>query len=247
MHPLYDNVESLQHIVVSQATGGSEEESEYTRLREAVLADPNLAPLAPRFLRTCRSLGQFWQFIKNKYGTYAERRQYIWAEFHLMLELLEQGGTSPSDQLVSRAIEKFDSSHIQLAWSKALDRRSSDAEGAITMARTLLESVCKHILEEGKVTYDDSPDISKLYKQTAELLKLAPSQHTEQVFKQILGGCTAVVEGLGALRNRLSDSHGTGKVGVKPAARHAELAVNLAGALAVYLLATWEAKSDSGK
>jgi hypothetical protein len=95
------------------------------------------------------------------------------------------------------------------------------------------------------VPYDDSPDITKLYKQTAEHLKLAPSQHTEAVFKQILGGCTAVVEGLGALRNRLSDSHGKGKAGVKPAPRHAELAVNLAGALAVYLLATKNARDET--
>lgn len=130
------------------------------------------------------------------------------------------------------------------AWNKALERRSSDPEGAITIARTLLESVCKHILEEAKASYDESPDLNKLYRQTAEVLKIAPSQHTEQVFKQILGGCTAVVEGLGALRNRLSDSHGKGKVGVRPAPRHAELAVNLAGALAVYLLATWDARND---
>jgi hypothetical protein len=87
--------------------------------------------------------------------------------------------------------------------------------------------------------------MNKLYRQTAERLNLAPSQHTEQVFKQILGGCTAVVEGLGALRNRLSDSHGKGKARVKPASRHAELAVNLAGALAIYLLATWEAQSEA--
>ena len=245
MHPLYEDVESLQNIVVSHATGGSEDEAEYARLRQVVLANPALEPLAPRFLRTCRSLGQFWQFIKNKYGKYAERREYIWAEFRPMLELLERGGASPADQLVSVTIEKFDSSHVQSAWAKALDRRSSDAEGAITMARTLLESVCKHILEEANVAYEESPDISKLYKQTAEHLKLAPSQHTEQVFKQILGGCTAVVEGLGALRNRLSDSHGKGRVGVKPAARHAELAVNLAGALAVYLLSTWEARNET--
>jgi hypothetical protein len=65
------------------------------------------------------------------------------------------------------------------------------------------------------------------------------------VFKQILGGCSAVVEGLGALRNRLSDAHGTGKSAVKPAARHAELAVNLAGALAVYLLATKAARDEA--
>jgi hypothetical protein len=65
------------------------------------------------------------------------------------------------------------------------------------------------------------------------------------VFKQIIGGCTAVVEGLGALRNRLSDSHGKGKVAAKPAPRHAELAVNLAGSLALYLLATHTARNEA--
>src|SRR5690606_16043900 len=155
------------------------------------------------------------------------------------------GGPSPSDQLASTAFEQVDAAHVQAAWSKALDRRVSDPEGAITMARTLLESVCKHILDNASVTYDDVADINKLYRLTAEQLNLAPSQHTEQVFKQILGGCTSIVEGLGALRNRLSDAHGKGKIGKKPAARHAELAVNLSGALATYLLATWEARNEA--
>lgn len=245
MNELFEQVESLQSLLVSHATGGQEDEAEYTRLRQVVLDQAGLEPITPRFVRTSRSLGQFWQFIKGKYGTYAERRTYLWDEFRPMLDLLERGARSPSDQIVTVAIERFDSANVQAAWSKALDRRSSDPEGAITMARTLLESVCKHILEEAYVKYDDSPDISKLYKQTAEQLNIAPTQHTEQVFKQILGGCTSVVEGLGALRNRLSDSHGRGKIGAKPAARHAELAVNLAGALAVFLLATWEVRRES--
>ncbi len=244
-HPLFEEVESLQSLLVSKATGGDEDEAEYTRLRQVVLAEPSIEPLVPRFVRTSRSLGQFWQFIKNKFAKYAERRQYLWDEFRPMMDLLERGGSAPSDIVVTASLESFDASHVQAAWSKALDRRSSDPEGAITMARTLLESVCKHILEEASVKYDESPDISKLYKQTAEHLKLAPSQHTEAVFKQILGGCTAVVEGLGALRNRLSDSHGKGKSGVKPAPRHAELAVNLAGALAIYLLATKNARDEA--
>ncbi|MGZ0018276.1 abortive infection family protein [Nitrosomonas sp. wSCUT-2] len=245
MHELFDQTEALQNLLVSQATGGTEDDAEFMRLRQVVLSQAALEPHIPRFLRTCRSLAQFWQFIKRKFGTYAERRTYLWNEFRPMLELLERGGTAPSDQVVSIAIEKFDAANVQAAWSKALERRASDPEGAITMARTLLESVCKHILEEAAVPYEDSPDINKLYRQTAERLNLAPSQHTEQVFKQILGDCTAVVEGLGALRNRLSDSHGKGKIGVKPASRHAELAVNLAGALAIYLLATWEARSET--
>ena len=63
------------------------------------------------------------------------------------------------------------------------------------------------------------------------------SQHTEKVFRQVLGGCTAVVEGLGSLRNKLGDAHGKGRLPVKPAPRHAELAVNLAGAMATFLVA----------
>lgn len=242
---LFDQTEALQNLLISHATGGSEDDAEYVRLRQMILSNGALDALVPRFLRTSRNLSQFWQFIKFKFPTYAERRSYIWHEFNPMLELLERGCVAPADHIVAQTLQKFDASHVQAAWSKALERRSSDAEGAITSARTLIESVCKHILDEAKVRYDDGADLPKLYKQTAEALKLAPSQHTEAVFKQILGGCTAVVEGLGSLRNRLSDAHGKGRVGVKPAPRHAELAVNLSGALATYLLATWEARNET--
>ncbi len=127
-------------------------------------------------------------------------------------------------------------------WRTALEMRESDPAGAITTARTLVEIVCKHILDEQKVSYSDTDDLPTLYRLTAESLKLSPSQHTEKIFRQILGGCQSVVEGLGAIRNRLSDAHGTGASGVRPAPRHAELAVNLAGTMATFLLATWEAK-----
>jgi len=75
-------------------------------------------------------------------------------------------------------------------------------------------------------------------------LNIAPSQHAELVFNQILGGCTAVVEGLGALRNKLGDAHGAPPHAVKPAARHAQLAVDLAGAVAMFLFATWKNRKD---
>lgn len=246
MSTLLDQIETLQELLVSHATGGSENDAEYGRLRQMLLSNAALDPLVPDFLRRCRNLLQFWQFIKSRFGTYAERRHYVWEEFRPMWDALERGASAPSDMLVSGALKMFDASHVQAAWAKALDRRSSDPEGAITSARTLIESVCKHNLDEARVSYEDGADLPKLYKQTAEILNLAPSQHTEQVFKQILGGCTAAVEGLGTLRNRLSDAHGKGKTGTKPAARHAELAVNLSGALATYLLATWDARPAAG-
>jgi hypothetical protein len=79
-----------------------------------------------------------------------------------------------------------------------------------------------------------------LYKVTSKTLKMSPSQHTQDIFKQILGGCHSVVQGLGALRSKVGDAHGQGKRPVKPAPRHAELAVNLAGAMAMFIAQTWD-------
>ncbi len=47
-------------------------------------------------------------------------------------------------------------------------------------------------------------------------------------------------EGLGSMRNKLSDSHGKGASQPKPKTRHAELAVNLAGTMANFLIQTFE-------
>jgi len=238
-----EQIEMLKNAMVSRATGGSPDDSDYMRLRQGVIGDPAMAQLAPRFLRTCRSLSEFWQFIKFEKPTYAERRQLIWEAFQPLMDYLESNGTSPADRLVSDRVQAFNSEYVNLQWAKALERRSVDPDGAITIARTLLESVCKHILDDAEISYGEGPDLNKLYRLTADHLNLSPSQHTEPVFRQILGGCTAVVEGLGAIRNRHGDAHGSGRLYGRPAPRHAELAVNLAGAVAAYLLATWEARS----
>jgi hypothetical protein len=243
---LIDDVDSLQSIYINRATGkgNDDDERDYLLYRQSVLDDPRMASLVPAWVRRYRSLDQFWGFIQPKFPSYAERRKFIWDEFRALADFAESGAEHPSDIIVSEALDRTDAEHVRIAWTKALERRSTDPEGAITMARTLLESVCKHILDEaGTSDHESTPDLNKLYKQTATLLNLTKAQHEEVVFKQILGGCTAVIEGLGALRNRLSDAHGKGKGGAKAAPRHAELAVNLAGSTALFLLATWEAKN----
>ena len=83
--------------------------------------------------------------------------------------------------------------------------------------------------------------LPKLYHKVAALLNLAPSQHSEEVFKAILGNAQSVVNMLGSLRNKIGDAHGRGRpVRVKP--RHAQLAVNLAGSMATFLVETWNAR-----
>ncbi|MGB9192001.1 abortive phage resistance protein [Acinetobacter sp. ANC 4218] len=247
MKELIEKVTLLQQILIARATHRHEESdaSEFLRLRNEVISEQNLKKYIPSILKTSRTLDQYWEKIKQKFEHYAERRNYIYIEFHPLLEYLENSDSVPSDQIIANVIKNLDSSYIHTTWSKALERRTVDPEGAITIARTLLESTCKHILDEATVTYGDAPDLNHLYRLTAKQLNLSPSQHTQPVFKQILGGCTSVVEGLGALRNKISDAHGQGKLNVKPSSRHAELAVNLAGTMAVFLFSTWELRNES--
>ena len=110
----------------------------------------------------------------------------------------------------------------------------------------LLETVCKRILDEMAVGYTDKEDLPKLYATAAKSLNLAPDQHTGEPVKAILGGAMNLVNGIGTLRNRLSDSHGRGGRPVKPSPRHASLAVNMAGAMATFLIETYLEKY-SGK
>jgi len=237
---LLQQTEQLKNILISRATGGSVDNADYIRLRKSIISNNSIKSLVPKFVATHRDVNEFWNFIQPKYVTYRERREYLCTEFSPLLDFLERGGIVPSDDSVVAALQKIDSEHVNAEWDKALSRRSSDPEGAITIARTLVESVCKHILDENKISHNDLSDLSKLYKKTAEALNLLTSQHDEQIFKQILGGCATVVEGLGALRNKRGDAHGKGKNSIKPAPRHAALAVNLSGALASYLVETWE-------
>jgi predicted nucleotide-binding protein len=81
----------LVNLLVTHATGGSADSSEYEALRQELLSDPDTSSLIPSFVRTNRNLGSFWGFIKAKYATYAERRTYLSQEFTPLLDQLEFG------------------------------------------------------------------------------------------------------------------------------------------------------------
>jgi hypothetical protein len=145
----------------------------------------------------------------------------------------------------SHAVARLNSPSVITAWQKCLTRVSSDPEGAITSARSLLESTLKTILEDLGEPYKDGADLPVLYRQVASRLRLAPGDHSEQAFKQILSGCQNIVTGLGTVRNRDGDAHAPGRKGYRATTRHAQLAVNAAGTVASFLIATAEHRATS--
>lgn len=240
-----DRIHQFQNALIARATGGQFDggNSSYRHFRQEMLTDPVLARLAPAFVRQCSDEQQFWSWIKYERTTYQERRALIWEAFRPLIAHLEAADRSGGDDSISQAVEQFGAAAIQSTWLKALDRRATDPEGAITTARSLIESTCKHILDDAGVHYGNE-ELPKLWALTAEQLNLLPIQHEQEAFKQILGNCQAVVNGLANIRNRVGDAHGRGRKPVVAKARHAELAVNLAGSMASFLLATWMERSS---
>jgi len=158
METLLEQAEKLQNLLVARATASHADDAEYRALRQVFLSDANLWKLLPPFVKNCRSVDQFWEFIKHKFRTYAERRRFIWDPFAPLISHLETANAAPLDSTVARTLKMHAPAHVHAVWSKALDRRKSDPQGAITLARTLLESVCRHILDDVGQACDDKSD-----------------------------------------------------------------------------------------
>jgi hypothetical protein len=235
---LLQRLDAIQSSLIAICTNDGGDTHAYEELRDQLLSDSEIAHLLPEFLRRHRTRSQFWSFIRERYAHYAERRNFVWDSFREVVNFVEQMERQPTSVPIEEALKVLDAEHVITLWRKALARVPRDPAGAITAARTLLESTCKLILDDHRVEYDNAADLPTLYRQVADRLNMSPSQHTEVVFKQILGGCKSVVEGLGALRNRAGDAHGHGRRGYEPEERHAALAVNLAGAVAAFLAET---------
>ena len=240
-----EKVQRLQDNLIAYATGKNFDggDSEYTQLRSELLQRPDIRKKLPSFVQNCRDLSRFWHSIKYKFGSYAERREFLWSSFDSVISHLESSQRVPGQPSIDAALKEFNIEQVHDVWEKAQGRCASDPEGAITAARTLIESVCKHILDDAEITYSDNTDLPSLWKLCAKELNLSPSQHDEEIFKKILGGCQTIVNSLGVLRNKVGDAHGAGRRAVRPKPRHAELAVTLAGAMAKFLIATRDSQN----
>lgn len=225
--------------------GGSE--SGYKVARSRLMSDPSVRKLLPDFVRHSNDAASvkaaLWTVASGS-GSWAIRRGHVNDAFKPILNFLESGG-SAADNTISDGLTAYDAPAIHAFWAKALERRSTDPDGAVTAASTLLEEVCKHILEDSGNEWQKNWNMPKLYAEASVVLNLAPSQHQEEVFKAILGNCQNVVQNVASLRNKGGDAHAGGRSRAPFKPRHAALTVNLAGSMALFLIETWQSRESS--
>lgn len=120
-----------------------------------------------------------------------------------------------------------------------------DFSGAITNARSLIEAVLIGIEKELDTAASDyDGDLLRLYKRVQRLLNLGSDRKDiSESLRQILSGLTSVVNGLAAMRNKMSDAHAAT---YRPSRHHAKLAVYAATTLADFLFETMSYQMQRG-
>lgn len=99
-------LEQFKMGLTARATGGEFSQEDYKRQRKLLLSIPNVKDKIPRFIRTCRSVDDFWQWIKNEAPTYAERRLIISEGLNPILEEIEYESSEGSLELQRTYEEK---------------------------------------------------------------------------------------------------------------------------------------------
>lgn len=242
---LIKTIMRLQAILESRATYCTDcTDEEYDSLRNKVLSDTSVKNILPLFLENCRNLSQFWNYVKKpRFNTYDERRKFLYESFEPLLSFLEKEQTIPSNESTKTILQEIDWDSVSNIWDKALARLNSDTEGAITLARTLLEDLSKCILDESKIPYSDTESLSTLYFRASKEINLHPTQHDEEAIKKILGICNSGVAGIGEFRNKYADSHGKGVSGLPPDPHLSKFVVNISGIIASLMVEKWSEKN----
>jgi hypothetical protein len=146
---------------------------------------------------------------------------------------------SVATESLGSAITSLDYGSVESDLQRALDQAEADPEDAITSACSIVESVCKCILDDMGQHYPAKQDIRGLVTEVGKHLNLSPSRgdlppELAIDIKQILGGLASVTGGIGALRTHAGDAHGRGRMRVAVDARIARLAIHAASTVALF-------------
>jgi hypothetical protein len=134
-----------------------------------------------------------------------------------------------------------------LLWEKA----KTHPTGTIGIAKELIESCCKTILEANDVQYSKNDDLPKLLDKTQSALTINPRDMKDvadhKSVKALLGSLASVARHLAELRNSYGIGHGKSASYTGLSERHANLAAGASLTLVDYLWATHLERSSHAR
>ncbi len=140
---------------------------------------------------------------------------------------------------------KFSSEYLSQQIDLMVQMQTTNPTNAIGMAKELIESCCKTILDEMSVTYSKDDDVPQLESKTMDILNLLPAnvQSTDRgadAIKAVLGNLRAIPTKLAEIRNPFGSGHGKSASFQGLEVRHAKLAVGSSITFVDFIWSTYE-------
>lgn len=160
-------------------------------------------------------------------------------------KMLQEISARTTDGGVGDRLEKtgFTSEYLDQQRALLLEKARSHPTATIGIAKELIESCCKTILEAHEILYSKDDELPKLVDKTQTALRINPREVNEVVpdyraVKALLGSLASVAHHLAELRNKYGVGHGKAASYTGLSERHANLAAGASLTLVDYLWAT---------
>jgi len=143
--------------------------------------------------------------------------------------------------------------HIKAQVEAIKQTVSENPSLALDLAKTLVESVCKAVLEQRAVPFDQADDLPKLLRALCQRLPFLPADVSGEVavrgsIEKTLNGLKTVVQGICELRNQCGfASHGSGRPKPVMEAAQALLAAQAAEAIVGFIYRSHSQENPAGK
>ena len=224
----------LEAIIVDIATYNSGNKSLFAPLRAYFINEQSYQDIVPAWLKANRDPSGLRSYMQQDNRGYRERRALIQEGLAALHDACERGAPGASPAYDPELFTGYES--VEILWQKAQRRLENDPPGAITAARSMLESLFKHILDERSVGYTSAEDTISLYRKVQGEFGLLPANAATEPLRQFMSGCASIVNGIANFRNASGDAHGRGQDYEIVPTYFAELEVDMAGTLARFLV-----------
>ncbi|GAF15006.1 abortive phage resistance protein [Bacillus sp. JCM 19046] len=200
----------------------------------------------PDYIINCRTIKEVVEnLFSSKAFDHNSIKNLVNVDFNEYIDYLEENSLDVSIVRVENEIPyelTFD--YILESVTKCENRiESGDYSGAVTSAKTLVEGVCKEILNKF-LDYNSNKktDLPILFTKVREKLNLNPKDpKLDNSLKDVLTGLIKIVNGISEIRNKPGDSH---IPRYKIDRHHALLVVNSAKTVSVFLFNSFEYQKE---
>lgn len=157
--------------------------------------------------------------------------------YHQGGRIFGTSSASPSRN-VEAMIRARDLPGLGIEFERALQTVETDPPSAITAASSILETLCRLYIDAHHLPMPRDLSLGPLWFAVRSHLGLGPSGVVADDLRKILGGLSAVTDGIGALRTHAGSAHGHGHpIPIEP--RHARLAIHAAHTVVIFILESW--------